>query len=196
MPASFDTQLSRLTKFAALPAASLTARLGTQACAYWLSADVLAVAQSAKSEHGAPRTFQLHASASAALKLTTVGVAGGDGRPLLLCADAAGLPAAVVARFPHLAGMTCLRLPPVGAESAACCAALGAELAATVGSVQHQTDAAAKLLRSQLALATFEADGSMTDCTGVQACARTNRGPSRNISTIRLYIYILYIYIS
>jgi pullulanase len=107
--------------------------------AYWLDDDVLATPLD-----GAAHTFTLHASQAAGLTLSAAdGVAGADLPPVPLVVDHAGLPPQVVAKFPHLAGLTCLRL-----------AAAAPRLL---------------LLKCQLALtARAAADGSVADATGVQ----------------------------
>lgn len=77
--------------------------------AYWLGEDVFATPAA---PHSQP--FLLYASAGASLVLEAGGVTGADRPPLPLRVDNAGLPAAVRAKFPHLAELTCLRLdaPP------------------------------------------------------------------------------------
>jgi pullulanase len=107
--------------------------------AFWLDGDVLATPLD-----GSTHTFTLHASQTAGLTLDAAdGVAGADLPPVPLVVDPAGLPPSVRAKFPHLAGLTCLRL----------------------------ADAAPRLLllKCQLALsARAAADGSVADATGVQ----------------------------
>ena len=108
-----------------------------RACAYWLDADVLATPL-----EPAGLEFFLHASATARLTLGAGGVAGADAPPLRLRVDPAGFPAAVVAKFPHLANLTCLRLPADASRL--------------------------HLLKCQLAVAAVGEDGAPVDATGVQ----------------------------
>ena len=151
------------------PAAIPTGDLG-KACAYWLSADCLASPLASTGAGGGARVFQLHHSMTASLRLdAAAGCAGGSGDPVSLILDPAGMPPELLRRFPQLAGLTCLRLPALPAACAnTSMAALGADLAATVGSQQEQRAACAALLRCQLALVALEPDGRPVDATGVQ----------------------------
>ena len=109
----------------------------SRACAYWLDSDVFATPLEPTG-----LVFSLHASATARLSLGVDGVAGADAPPLRLRVDPAGLPAAVVAKFPHLANLTFLRLPPDASKL--------------------------HLLKCQLAVAAVAEDGTPVDATGVQ----------------------------
>lgn len=87
-------------------------------------------------------TVQLHASPTAALKLTTAGVTGGEN--FALTPDPAGPSAAIRERFPYLAGYSAFHLSAVDAA---------------------KTE---ELVRDQLAVSMRAADGSSGDATGVQ----------------------------
>ena len=106
--------------------------------AFWLARDLLAWP-------AAPRagdTFRLCASADAGLAPAADGVLGGDA--FLLSVDPAGLPPEIAARFPHLRGLTALRL---GAADAA---------------------RAEGLLKGQVLVSVSGADGKLREVTGVQ----------------------------
>ena len=85
-------------------------------------------------------------------------VVGGTSLPLT--EDEAGLPERLRERFPHLAGETALRLP--GGEPVA------------------------RLLRGQLAVATYDADGALVDLTGVQTPGVIDRVHGREARDRRL----------
>ncbi len=92
---------------------------------------------------GAPLTgasYTLHASATAALRLTTQGITGGTSIPLRV--DANGMSAELRTRYPYLAGATVLKLDDAAA--------------------------AGEWLRGQLAVAARADDGRSGDATGVQ----------------------------
>jgi pullulanase-type alpha-1,6-glucosidase len=87
-------------------------------------------------------TYQLFATSNGGLVLALEGIE--NGRALDLTVDPAGLSAATVEKFPHLEGMTALKLD----EGAA-------------GRV-------AGLLRGQVAIAAFDAEGALLDATSIQ----------------------------
>ena len=87
-------------------------------------------------------SYALHHAAEADLALVDGDIAGGARVPLTV--DLEGPPAAVVARFPHLAGMTALRLDPTA------------------------LDVVPDLLRRQTAVSLRGPDGSLLDATGLQ----------------------------
>jgi pullulanase-type alpha-1,6-glucosidase len=132
-----------------------------QARAHWLAPDLLAWPTTASLD-GAVAT--LHADPDAGLALSQAGVTGGE--TIALAYDPAGLPADVVARYPHLAGARAFRL------SAADAARAGA------------------LVQDQLAVSLVR-NGAVADATALQlpgvldalygdalAAARTPLGPS------------------
>ncbi len=106
--------------------------------AHWLARDLLAWP-------AAPRVgdvFRLHASADAGLAPVADGVRGGEA--FLLTVDPAGLPPEIVARFPHLRGLTALRLGGADASRAE------------------------ELLKGQVLVSVSGADGTLREVTGVQ----------------------------
>ena len=76
-----------------------------EAKAYWLTPDLIAT----KLEPEDGITFALKFDANAQLELTETGVVGGTTIPLTH--DPIGIPSEVLEKFPHLAGLTALRLP-------------------------------------------------------------------------------------
>ncbi len=76
----------------------------SRARAYWVTHDTIAW----PIDNAAGNTYTLHYDPAGALKLDTTGVTGGESRPLT--ADVAGLPQAVLAKFPQFAGYTALKL--------------------------------------------------------------------------------------
>nr|WP_246284465.1 pullulanase-type alpha-1,6-glucosidase [Nocardioides perillae] len=111
--------------------------------AHWLRDDVVAL--DVPDDAPAGSTWRLHASPDGRLVAdaeTLDGPAGATSVPLTL--DPAGLPADVVADFPHLADLEALRLRPADARRAD------------------------ELLRGQLAVASYDPDGRLTAATGVQ----------------------------
>ena len=106
---------------------------------YWLSRDVIG---------WKPRTtataasYRLYTAPDGGLKPTPNGVSGGEAHRLTL--DPAGLPAAVRSRFPAQAGLPALRLDPAAAARAA------------------------EILKGQVVVAAFDADGELLDATGLQ----------------------------
>ena len=137
-----------------------------RACAYWLDTDILATTLEPSG-----LVFSLHASATARLTLGVDGVAGADTPPLRLRVDPAGLPAAVAAKFPHLANLTCLRLPADAPRL--------------------------HLLKCQLAVTAAAEDGTPVDATGVQNAGAldalcTYAGPlgvTRDGSDVALHVW-------
>lgn len=86
--------------------------------------------------------FRLHAAPRGGLKPAMSGLTGGE--TIALAIDPAGIPADVRTAFPHLAGMTALRLAP--------------EAAARAG----------EFLKGQVAVAVVGADGRVRDSSGIQ----------------------------
>ncbi|MEU0095823.1 pullulanase-type alpha-1,6-glucosidase [Kribbella sp. NPDC006257] len=107
-----------------------------QAKAYWVGRDLLAVPAVAHPERS---RWRLHWSLNGSLAVDADDI-GGSSTGLRV--DLAGLPAAVLAKFPALAGYTALRL-------------------------DHASDAA-KMLKGQLGLAQYDDAGRLLDATGVQ----------------------------
>ena len=114
-----------------------TGNLG-EATAYWLAPDLIAT----KLEAEAGMTFTLHHDPAAALELTETGINGGT--TISLTPDAAGIPADIAAKFPHLAGLTALRLPA------------------------DQVSQVPDILRGQFALTAVSAEGEPIEATGLQ----------------------------
>ncbi len=106
--------------------------------AHWLSADT--VAWNVAVQPG--RTFRLHHSPDATLGLDSTGVTGGY--TVALTHDPAGLPTALRAKFPHLAGQAAFKIG-----------------AADLGLVR-------RILKGQVAVSASAADGSPLDATAVQ----------------------------
>ena len=110
----------------------------TKAKAHWLRADLLAW------DVPAPATgsYRLHWSQQGDLAVDAEAVTGGSS--VRLVHDPAGLPADVVADFPHLAGLDAFRLDPAAAKRVR------------------------EILTGQLAVASYAPDGTLRDATGVQ----------------------------
>jgi len=108
-----------------------------EAKVYWLAPDLIAT----KLEAGA-MAFALHYDADAGLELTETGIVGGASIPLT--PDPTGIPDDILAKFPHLAGLTALRLP--------------ADQLANVPDI----------LRGQFAFTATAADGEPIEATGLQ----------------------------
>ena len=117
------------------PSAGLAAYDGARA--HWLAPDLVAVPGDL-----AGSSFALVYAPDGGLALVDDELVGGTALPLTV--DGAGLPADVVAKFPHLAGFRALRLP-----------------AGSIGEVPAA-------LRSQLALTATGDDGALAAVTGVQ----------------------------
>ena len=111
----------------------------TRARAHWVTRDLflwdLAGVQ-------ADWQVRLHYSPDATLALDPTGVTGGSS--IALTRDAAGVPADIMARFPHLAGYTAFRLPA------------------------DRVDEVPAILRGQLAVSAATAGGAAIDATSVQ----------------------------
>jgi pullulanase len=103
---------SMLTFTSAL--ATTDARALPHSRAHWVAADVIAWPLG---EISAESRFQLHSSPEAALQVTEGGVEGG--MSVELTVDPAGLPQALIEKFPHLRGATAIRLGPEDAGRAA-----------------------------------------------------------------------------
>ena len=141
---AFDTAADRFTVTTAEPAPvpDLAARR-----AAWVQRDLVALALPAGDRRG--WTYRLHSGAPGTLALDAETV-GGSSLPLTV--DPAGLPAAVVAADPALAGRDALRLSRRDAR--------GAEA----------------LRRGQLAVAVYDASGRLVDATGVEVRRWQGRG--------------------
>ncbi|HEU4405241.1 MAG TPA: pullulanase-type alpha-1,6-glucosidase [Polyangiaceae bacterium] len=113
----FDSATNVLTVEDGGPKGNLTQRQ-----AHWVSADTLAWALP-QAELAA--SVRLHFDPAGALALTPEGVEGGES--LALERDPAGLPAAVVEKFPHLASYAAFKIAPADLERAR--GALGGRLA-------------------------------------------------------------------
>jgi pullulanase-type alpha-1,6-glucosidase len=111
----------------------------TRAQAYWVTRDTIAW----KPGNVQPGwTVALHYDADGNLALEPTGVTGGHS--IVLTQDPAGLPADVLAKFPHLAGFSAFRIP-----------------ADRLGEV-------AAALKGQLAVDAKAADGTLVDATSLQ----------------------------
>ena len=130
-----------------------------KAQAYWLSTGYIAWDLGADP---AGQSYQLAASGDGGLAAGGTGLTGGTTVPLSY--DPAGLPAALKAKFPDLAGLGALRVPAEYARQAA------------------------ELLRGQVAVAAMDAHGQLTAATSLQTAgvlddvyaanaARTRFGP-------------------
>jgi pullulanase-type alpha-1,6-glucosidase len=107
----------------------------TKAKAYWLAKDLLAVPAA---PHPEWYRWRLHGSTTGSLRVDADDI-GGSSSPLRY--DSGGIPAEVLAKFPHLAGYTALRLDRGDAR---------------------------KILTGQLGLAQYDDTGRLLDATGVQ----------------------------
>lgn len=111
----------------------------SEARAYWVTEDT--IAWNAR-DAAADTVYMLHEHPRGGLELTEDGVVGG--RNFMLTVDAEGLSEAVLAKFPHLAGLTALRLAPD-------------DLRFVKG-----------LLRGQVAVSAIDANGLTIDATALQ----------------------------
>lgn len=109
-----------------------------EAKAYWLTPDLIGT----KLEPEAGIEFALHYDPDAALELTETGIVGGTSIPLTV--DEAGIPTDVVAKFPHLAELTALRLPA------------------------DQVENVPDMLRGQFVFTAVSAEGEPIEATGLQ----------------------------
>ena len=109
-----------------------------QAKSYWVAADIVAAHTGGPGDQ-----FLLHYAANGGLGLDESGVTGADGA-LTLTYDPAGLPTEVTDKFPHLAGLTALRID-----------------AADLASVPA-------ILKGQFALAIADDGGNPVDATSLQ----------------------------
>ena len=107
--------------------------------AYWVSADTIAW----EIASGEGVTYKLHYAADASLEIVDGVLTGGES--LDLTANGAGLSEAVLEKFPHLAGLTALQLP-----------------------AETSRETLQELLRSQLAVVAYDADGALIGGTGLQ----------------------------
>ncbi|MGE5234053.1 MAG: pullulanase-type alpha-1,6-glucosidase, partial [Acidobacteriota bacterium] len=110
-----------------------------RAKAYWVTADTIAWQPGLVD---ASWTLALHYAPEGGLDLQTDGVHGGTTIPLDW--DPAGLSAAVLAKFPHLAGQLAFKLPA------------------------DQLAAVPEVLKSQLAVSAHRGDGALADATSLQ----------------------------
>jgi pullulanase-type alpha-1,6-glucosidase len=110
-----------------------------QQTAYWLSRSYIAWALGATPT---AQTYRLYAAPNGGLTPTPDGITGGAAYPLTY--DPAGLPADLKAKFPAQAALGALRLP------------------------DDVTAQAKQLLKGQVAVAAFDADGNLVDATGLQ----------------------------
>ncbi len=111
----------------------------TRARAHWVSADTLLWSADDAAD-GA--VYALHYAADAGLAITPNGVEGGE--TIALTADAAGPSEDVLAKFPHLAGLTALKID------------------------EADLDKVPDALRAQHVIAAVDADGLPLDATGLQ----------------------------
>lgn len=131
---SFDADSHTMTVYDGEARPSLQVRR-----AHWLTPDLIAWNLGADP---AGRTYQLGTAPAGGLTAGPAGLTGGTVVPLTY--DPAGLPAALRAKYPHLAAFGALRVPKASA------------------------DRAAQLLRGQVAVAAVDRDGNLTDATGLQ----------------------------
>jgi len=108
-----------------------------QAKAHWVSEDTIAW-----NAGSSAASFTLHFDPNGDLALDATGVVGGSSLPLTY--DPAGLPAEVLAKFPHLAGYHALRLAP-----------------ADLGLIPE-------ILKGQIAVSAAAPDGTPLDATSLQ----------------------------
>jgi pullulanase-type alpha-1,6-glucosidase len=106
--------------------------------AYWVSQDTIAWAAA----EGADNTYTLNYAPDGGLEATDAGVTGGTAIPLNL--DPAGLPAAVVEKFPHLAGLPALKI-----------------------AAEH-LPLVPEILKGQMAVSAVDSAGLSVDATGLQ----------------------------
>ena len=107
--------------------------------AYWLTPDLIAW----PAEEGAAwSNYRLHWAPEGGLTIDAEDLPGGESAALTV--DKYGLPADLVAEYPHLEGYIALRVPEEAAAEAA------------------------EILRGQVAVARHSASGSVADATGVQ----------------------------
>ena len=109
--------------------------------AHWVTRDTLAYPAGNLPEDA---VFELFDASSGGMQLTVDGVMGGGVTQMPLAVDAAGLPEAVLAKFPHLEGYLALTLP------------------------EEKLNSVPALLKSQLAVQVTDAGGALLDATGVQ----------------------------
>jgi len=109
-----------------------------EARGHWVAEDIIAW-----NAGSATDTFLMHYAADGGLGLDLEGVTGADGA-LELTYDSSGLPAAVTAKFPHLAGFAALKISP-------------ADLAVVPD-----------LLKGQIAVSVADSDGNPVDATSLQ----------------------------
>ncbi|HYG65169.1 MAG TPA: pullulanase-type alpha-1,6-glucosidase, partial [Thermoanaerobaculia bacterium] len=108
----------------------------TRAQAHWVTQDTIAWKVPAGSE------VTLHHAPEGGMTLTSDGVQGGTG--IQLIHHPAGLPAAVLEKFPHLAGSAAFKIP-----------------------AEH-LDEVAEILKGQIAVSASTGDGTLVDATALQ----------------------------
>ncbi|MGB5952575.1 MAG: pullulanase-type alpha-1,6-glucosidase [Ornithinimicrobium sp.] len=107
--------------------------------AYWLSRDLIAVPQP---ENAALTDWRLHTSRDGGLSADAETLTGGESAALMV--DPEGVPAELVERFPRVEGYIALRLD------------------------RRSTNQAKNILRGQVAVASYDELGRLSDATGVQ----------------------------
>ncbi|MET0403340.1 MAG: pullulanase-type alpha-1,6-glucosidase, partial [Cystobacter sp.] len=113
-----------------------------RARAHWVAGELLAWDATGGAVLPAGATFTLHHDATGAMRLGSDGISGGD--RLALTVETAGLPPQIAERFPHLRGLTVLRVAN-----------------ADLFRVKD-------LLKGQMALSLKDAEGKLLNATGVQ----------------------------
>ena len=114
----------------------------TRAQAYWVNEDTIAWKPGNPAAIQADWTFALHYDEDAGLLLNSAGIQGGTA--IALAWDPDGLPADVLAKFPHLAGFLAFRIP--------------------TGQLGQVPDA----LQGQIAVEAKAGDGTLVDATALQ----------------------------
>ena len=110
--------------------------------AHWISRDT--VAYPAPEELPADAVFEMLDAFNGGMQLTVEGIMGGGLTRTPLTVDEAGLPAAVLEKFPHLDGYLALKLPEAKLKNVPA------------------------LLKGQLAVQVTSPDGALIDATGIQ----------------------------
>lgn len=108
--------------------------------AYWVNADTIAW----QVPGGADNTYKLHFDPNGDLSLTPGGVTGGNSLDLVY--DPAGLSAAVLAKFPHLAGYSALKL----------------------NLDEYNDPDIRQVLKGQIAVSATDSNGDLIDATALQ----------------------------
>ncbi|MFD0256931.1 pullulanase-type alpha-1,6-glucosidase [Kitasatospora indigofera] len=132
---SYTASSRVLSVYAGQPKPSLAPRSG-----YWLTPDT--IAWDLGDNAGAAKTFQLATAPDGGLTAAGSGITGGTSIPLIR--DPKGLPAALKAKYPHLARLTALHVPREWAAKAK------------------------QLVKGQSAVAAMDATGTLITATGLQ----------------------------